>query len=108
MGETQSNELQVFYKTDTGELLPMNEIPDISLGMDLANDVDFMNFRFEPVTIDVTMIFPCHSRKRFVKLLMGRGYSRNQANAVARQLVSNRKSYRDELLWRLLIGPAVG
>lgn len=27
----------------------------------------------------------CHSRKRFVKLLMGRGWSRNAANARARR-----------------------
>lgn len=108
MGETQSNESQIFYRTAAGDLIPVDEIPDVTLGIDLANDADFMNFRFEPVTIDVTMIFPCRSRKRFVKLLMGRGYSRNQANAVARQIVSEGKSYRDELWWRLLIGPTVG
>lgn len=105
MGEMQPIVLQVFYKTDTGELLTIDEVPDISLGMDLANDADFMNFRFDPVTIDMAMIFPCRSRKRFVKLLMGRGYSRNQANAAARQIVSEGKSYKDELWRRLLIGP---
>lgn len=35
------------------------------------------------------------TRKRFVKLLMGRGYSRNDANLMAQEVVNNELSYED-------------
>lgn len=52
-----------------------------------------MEFSFSPEMI------PCPSRKRFVKLLMAVGVSRNRANEMAEIVVSRKENYRTGLFW---------
>lgn len=52
-----------------------------------------MEFSFSPEMI------PCPSKKRFVKMMMAVGVSRNRANEMAKIVVSRKESYRTGLFW---------
>ena len=47
----------------------------------------------------VPEIPPCPSRKRFVKMMMAVGVSRNRANEMAKIVASRKESYRTGLFW---------
>lgn len=67
-----------------GEARPLQECGEFSV------NADFENCMASPLVGEYSIPFSakskyCKSRKRFVKLLMGRGWSRNAANACAKR-----------------------
>ena len=49
--------------------------------------------------------FHCKSRKRFIKLLMGNGYSRNDANYLARYAQKKERPYQSVWNWMIYERP---
>lgn len=84
MGGTGTFPGTLFMKTDNGEWVPVGKLQNVTLT--------------EPLVITPRKL----SRKRFVKLLMADGWSRNAANSVAKAALKYKHPYA-EALWRLFI-----
>ena len=74
---------------------PATQIDEISAPD--SNDEGFPPFEGFTLKIKTPKPLRCHSRKRFVKLIMGMGFSRNFANECAVRARRNELSYQKGL-----------
>lgn len=103
MGEKSEGAVTLYM--DGQPLGDLKEIPELTA----PEDSDYEPFTLDlnkPTTITGTLILPsCKTRKRFVKLVMARGYSKREAEIYARILVRCFGSYRLAWLWFVLVMP---
>lgn len=86
MGTDETAQKQLFICNDV-DLVPfmgLDEVQDFYVG----DSLDGKRINSDPLTIRMALKLPknlrCKSRKRFVKLLMSRGYSRNESERESR------------------------
>ena len=75
-----------------------NGTPDVTESISGKSLLDTVQIVPTKVTFRLKTL-PAMSRKRFVKLLMAVGVSRNRANEMAKIVVSRKESYRTGLFW---------
>lgn len=75
-----------------------NGIPDVTESISGKSLLDTVQIVPTKVTFRLKTL-PGMSRKRFVKLLMAVGVSRNRANEMAEIVVSRKENYRTGLFW---------
>jgi len=97
MGENNAEKNLVFTidGKDYSSLIRVADIAESVEGGNLSNPIPFI-----PTGIEITLNpMPKVSRRRFVKLLMADGISRNGANEVANMVTKNRVSFSAGLVW---------
>ena len=99
MGEQNNTTSYMMMQGSDGEwqkIIKLKDIPDLMMenyGNTISNDGEWyggVKYHLTPTELEgrftVTLKYPkqmrCKSRKRYVKLLMSRGYSRNVANLI--------------------------
>lgn len=78
--------ISIFYNGEPLAIPPGGNLPEITLAPDCDGSIDSP---LAESSLSVTMelkikkAWRCHSRKRFIKILMGHGFTRNQAAEIA-------------------------
>jgi len=89
------------FNWKTGVSLDVN-IKD-EIGPEDYDAWDDMDMSFQ-IVISPPKTMRCTSRKRFIKLLMAAGWSRNEAAIIARIQIRPKDSYQDRFLGMWLLG----
>ena len=106
MGEKFSANKILFFLSDDGEYMrigcpPEWNVPTVTAIQENSTEEDFKGI-MRMGTITGTVKLPtCHSRKRYVKLLMASGISKNRANLRADIALAEWKSWKSA--WRAYI-----
>lgn len=102
MGEDDHKLNGIFYAINgsTGEMKPLGEttleIPELAPGGIENNELASLGKVINETEIEIPIIPKTITKKRFVKLLMGMGYQRNEANKMHQEYMKLNK-FRTEL-----------
>lgn len=86
MGEDNHKLNAIFYAINgsTGEMKPLGEttleIPQLTSGGIIYEEISSLGELVNEAEIEIPVIPKTITKKRFIKLLMGKGYQRNKAN----------------------------
>lgn len=110
MGPGEERPTILYFLSDDGQYQRIAQPSDLQLSVGFENEgaVEYMS-RFSDVEVTGTIKGPrCHSRKRYVKLLMSEGLGRNDANLKADVLrdmgYSWGKAWISHIFWKVFAG----
>lgn len=111
MGPGEERPAILYFLSDNGEFQRIGKLEDVTFqrnGTEEKGTLEYIT-RFADVEIVGTVKLPrCHSRKRYVKLLMAEGIGRNTANLHADVLRDMRysweKAWISRILWKVFAG----